>query len=550
MRTGRLKFWIGLAALLAAFTLFRIPALGQIYHQDEYKWAQIVDTSYGLAGTVPHPPLGENAYRLWAMVAGFDGLRGLPFVVSIANLILGFFLVKRWYGERSAWWFGALSSVVTASVLGSVQIDIDGALLPFWTLIALHAVTDIWERRDARRGWGLLLVACIGGALTKLSFFLLLPAIGVEWALRSGYRPKKSHPIVVGLAAIGGVLLWASPLLNGIGFVTYAKGFGFMNLADRDYFELLLLTLKSGILLGPVAAVAAVASWREAARYRPLLSYALFQFLFYFVAFDFTHRTIERYLLAFTLPVAAIAGDALARGWASPTYRRRVGWITAAVGMVVLVGLLLLPAAAIPLHPKADFLRHVTRGDLSFLIPITGGSGPIGFFVPANVALFAFAATLVATLVANRTLRLRAAAFPVLTALTIAFSLFTTLEYGTGLFYGNASALAKRAAAAACASPDVSRIITYNDIAAWELGECGKYDRRFYLNPEFAAVNEKKFAGFDGHYVVVTMPPISPDQKIMRYLSTCHTLFSEDDRRVSARLYDCRGVAYPSSESL
>ncbi len=129
----------------------------------------------------------------------------------------------------------------------------------------------------------------------------------------------------------------------------------------------------------------------------------------------------------------------------------------------------------------------------------------------------------------------------------VLFSLFTSAEYTSGLFYGNASKLAKQTMAFVCQDKAISQVITYNDIGGWELGECGKYFKRFYLNPAFSKMNETKFGTYQGYYVVVNMPPIDPSQKIARYFQQCKVAYEDRDKRVTAHVYDCRGVPYPAN---
>jgi len=533
-----------LVACLGVFIGIRVPALSQVYHQDEYKWAQIVDPVYGLQGTIPHPPLAEMAYHVWGNVFGFENLRGLPLLISVINLLLAFALVRRWFGKNSAGWTALLLLITTSSVLASVQVDIDGALLPFWSLLAFWAATDLWER-NRRRGWALLGIALVGGFLTKISFGLVPLALAAETLLRRTQRVRVSWVIGAGIASVAGLALWLSPILDGIGFVRYAKSFGVLNLLHRDYFEVALLTLKSLVLLGPATLIACFASARDPRRYRVLLLFVLAQFLFYFVFIDFSHRTLERYLLVLVFPVAAIAGDAFARTIEWTVVRRRQ--VKALIAGLLVAGTALLLGVwknAIPLIPKAEFVRLASHGDLRFLIPISGGSGPIGFFVPADVTVFAFVSVLLLCLGAWRWPRYASSFLPGALAVTLAFSALTTLEFTTGVLYGNASSLAKRAVTFVNNSSEISRVITYNDIGGWELGESKKYFKRYYLNPEFAQTNEKKFATFDGHFLVIGMPPISATTPSAKYFARCRNMYHDSDKRIMADVYDCRDVKY------
>src|SRR5438128_2447875 len=78
--------WI-LFALVGIFLVSRIMGQGQIYHQDEYRWAQISNPFFGQLSS-PHPPLSEYLYKIAGRTFGFDHLRVVPFVFSFFNLIL------------------------------------------------------------------------------------------------------------------------------------------------------------------------------------------------------------------------------------------------------------------------------------------------------------------------------------------------------------------------------------------------------------------------------------------------------------------------------
>jgi len=538
------KHWlIACALLLALFVGLRLPLLSQIYHQDEYKWAQIEDPKYHLQGTIPHPPLAETSYRVWGSIFGYSDLRGLPLLISCINFLLGLFLVRRWFGEKAALWFGLILAVMTASLQASTQIDIDGAFLPFWSLIAFWGATDIKDAKLRKRGLIILAIAMIGGFFTKLSF-ALIPAVLVAEAMFDGrLKIKRNYLIGACTAGVLAVVLWISPALNGIKFVTYAKSFGFLNI-HRDYFELLLLCLKSLVLLGPAAIVALLFAIKQPKRHLFQILLVSSQLLFYIVLFDFTHRTLERYLLALALPVAIVTGDALSQWMDRMATRSRPGLIGALLVLAMFAGIAFtLPKDAIPLHPKEQFIQKVAHLDLGFLIPISGGSGPIGFFVPTDVTIFSFAIVMIlcAFLVFKKQDKRLVLA---LISLLFVFPLLANEEYAFGKLYGNASRLALDAIAWVNANADIKQVITYNDIGGWELGEAKKYFKRFYLNPDFQAATQERMSEYDGYYLVVGMPPLPPNDPSVKYFASCKDTYHQTDQKITADVYDCRGVTY------
>ncbi len=544
------RFWKIIVIFTLLFVVTRIPGLTQIYQQDEYKWARIVKPSYGIQWTIPHPPFSEFLYQQWGKWVGYDWLRVPPLIFAVLAFLLGVVLVRRWYGNRATYGFAFLSLVTTASVLASIQVDIDGAFLVFWTLLAFLGFDDIRRGRRSR-GWSILIFACAGGFLTKLSFLLVPIALLIEFYWQRGVRTAKQWHVVTGVAvAVASLFLWNSRLLDGILVVQYAKSFGFLNFLERDYFEVLLLTLKTVVLFGPAFVLALYAIITQAKRYRLLLIFSAVQFAFYYVLFDFSSRTMERYLLTFVFPLAVLAGDMLS----STVSSFKQWWVKRSLIFVGLFSLgllivLLLPKIPLPLHPKERFVTQVLNFKLNFLIPITGGSGPMGFFVPADLTLYVFA---VVTVLLGMCLWKRRAAFyesvmPVVATAIFLFALVVGGEFLFGWWYGNASAVAKQAIAFTCQNKNIPQVITYNDIGGWELGECGKYFKRFYLNPKFSETNESKFGSYKGHYLVVDMPPIDPSQKSERYFAECPVMYRAQDKQVRATVYDCQNVRYPSS---
>jgi hypothetical protein len=539
------KHWLAACGLvLALFIGLRLPLLSQIYHQDEFKWAMDVDFKYHLYGSIPHPPFAETLYMLWGQAFGYDWLRVAPLLFACFNLLIGLALVRRWFGAKAAIWFGILFAAMTASLQASVQIDIDGAFLPFWTLVAFWAATDLKDPKLRKRGTILLVVACIGGFLTKLSFSLVPITIIAEAIFDGRLKIKRNYLIGALTFGILGVLLWISPALDGFLLVRYAKGFGFLNLLHRDYFELMLLSLKSVLLLGPAAILAVCFAIKEPKRHLFQILFVASQLLFYVVLFDFTHRTLERYMLVLAFPIAVVAGDFLAQYLTKAHLKDKKGWIAGAILLAVFFGITFaLPKVAIPLQPKTQFVQKVAHLDFGFLIPISGGSGPIGFYVPTDVTLYAFA--VVAILSAWFIFRKQnAKLLASLILLLLAYPLLSDEEFAFGKLYGNASALAKQTIAWVNANPDIKQVITYNDIGGWELHEGGKYYKRFYLNPEFQSSTQERMAAYDGYYLVVGMPPLPPDDPSVKYFASCKDAYHQTDKQVTADVYDCHGVKY------
>ena len=71
----------------------------------------------------------------------------------------------------------------------------------------------------------------------------------------------------------------------------------------------------------------------------------------------------------------------------------RVGIRVVKAGSVVVLSFItafifLLPHRIIPLLPKTAFVSAVAHGHWRFLLPMTGGSGPLGFYLPVDALAF------------------------------------------------------------------------------------------------------------------------------------------------------------------
>jgi hypothetical protein len=127
-----------------------------------------------------------------------------------------------------------LFAINAYSILGATMIDIDGALLPFFVLLAYYAYLRKW--------WWLLVIALIGGFFAKLSFVIFIGALIVD--LVSRRLSRKTLPWIGGGVILVAVLYFlASHFLPDV--VTYAKHYNIFNFATRFYVDLGYKLLKS-----------------------------------------------------------------------------------------------------------------------------------------------------------------------------------------------------------------------------------------------------------------------------------------------------------------
>ena len=188
------------------------------------------------------------------------------------------------------------------------------------------------------------------------------------------------------------------------------------------------------------------------------------------------------------------------------------------------------------------YLSQIKDLDFHFLIPITGGSGPAGFYVSAWWVLVCFSLATVAFLVwcGNRRRPVwQSIAIGSIVGVGLVFNLALSLELTTGWQYGSASRVATTAVADVIADPEITEVITYYDIGRYELRRAGKYRNRFYTDPMFTS-NKGKFSNYSGEFLVVDFPEINKKSIYWRYFMTCKTKQIWRDRLIRGYLFDCQ----------
>src|SRR3990167_4934442 len=183
MKTNK-NIWIFIL-IAGVFLITRLPAVQQIYHQDEYKWAMQADPVFDYES--PHPPLGKYTFRLTGNILGFENLRFAPLLFSFLCLVLIYLIIKKITNKIRIALLGALLfSINIYSVIASLQVDIDGAILPFFILLTYYAYLQLFTS-NKKFWWVVFGIGVLGGFLTKLSFVIFVGALMVDYLLTIYY---------------------------------------------------------------------------------------------------------------------------------------------------------------------------------------------------------------------------------------------------------------------------------------------------------------------------------------------------------------------------
>ena len=110
----------------------RLFNLGQIYHQDEAKW--IYSSAIGEFNPI-HPPLASFLFIQAGRLVDFGWERLIPIVFGLLIITISTTWVWQRFGRRAGFWTAFILFISVYNLHASIQIDIDGALLPFFVVL-------------------------------------------------------------------------------------------------------------------------------------------------------------------------------------------------------------------------------------------------------------------------------------------------------------------------------------------------------------------------------------------------------------------------------
>lgn len=536
------KHWVIFLLLIVLLSvLLRLPGVNQPYHQDEYKWADIVAKGSSLAGTIPHPPLSEKIYVATDRIFGNNHLRFTPFLLSIVNLLLLFFVMKKQFGPRPAYWATMLFAASFYSILASLIVDTDGQILPLFFLLATYFYYR-FDQAPVESKWRWLLITalvCALGLLVKLSFIIAVGTLAVDFIYQKRHQLSKRQ----WLWGLGGVIVAAIIITI---FLASSPHLGywlrFLVVFDRHWLQTIIQSLKALLFVSPLLLFPLIfLSRTDWSRARLWWLYILSGLGFYLVVFDFSAGALDRYFQFLIVPLAVLGGLGLSRvfdrQWEKWSPRVLTGGVVV-TGAVFLIQWLLhfIP----PHYPKTEWFGRVSQFKWNFLFPFSGGSGPLGFYVSFLFIALSFIVVLCLAIWAYWRPAVAKNLVAIILMLGLVYNGVFISEYLFGVINGHAPTVLLAAIEFIGNNQDISKVITYNDTGAYELRKMGKYERRIYAVPEWEEGYKETLNNFSGHYLVVDIPRLNPESLYTKYFSTCTTIFEAVDKNITAIVYDCR----------
>jgi len=512
-------------SILIVWIAIRISYRDQILHQDEYKWALFLEN--GKILEFPHPPIAPLLYRTFLQNFGIENLRILPIIISFIGHIVAVALVHRELGKKASLIFNILFTITPFVILGNYQIDIDGSFL--FLFVVLYVYVSTMKYRNTILYIFITCVIITLGMLTKFSFILIVVAHLFN-SLKAKNREKLRTTFLFLFVSI---LIFIISRYTQQSASTYSDGFLNSIFSGRNITQIVFLTIKSILWLGPIIFLFSLKAknGKVSEVSRLLKHYLLILFLFYFIVFNFSERAFDRYLLSFCLPIMYFTVGKSIDIITKSTYKKIILSFTFLTSFFYIVSTK-FDLEVIPLHPKEAFLSKLFSMNFNFLIPFFTGSGPIGFYIPFLLIILSFTITFIVLVIP-----LFEKFKYLIVSVILIYCSFFYVESSSGFFFGNASQIAKSTLSNL---PSAVKTITYNDIGGYELYRKGSYFKRLYLNPAWTAVQRSKFENFDGYFMLVNMPDIGRNSWLFGELKNCKLEYRIRDKTISGELYHCK----------
>ncbi|MDP3792319.1 MAG: hypothetical protein Q8Q89_01175 [bacterium] len=530
-----------LFVLVAVFIFTRFFGLDQFYHQDEYRWISIINTAEFGELDSPHPPVMETFLSIGGKLVGYDNLRVVPFVFSIFNLLLVYAVSLKLTGNKKIAYLAAGLFVVNIySLIANLMIDIDGSFLPFVVLLTYYFYLRTVADGNKKLILPLILIMIVG-FMTKLSFVIFVGALAVEYLWELYEEGKFKNKIKKAGFILSAVIMLAVGIYMIYGaidpyFITYSTHFKIFDFTSRAYFDLFLRLFKFFIWLSPLLFLPMIYGlFKEDIfkKYRIWYIYSLFNFLFYLVIFNFATLPIERYFMFIIVPSVLISAHVI-YSFLSKLNKKYL--IFGALGfLILLVFTLFINYDIVPLNPKEAYLDKVKSLDLNFLIPLTGGSGPIGFYGSAQFILWTWIVCVFGFFLNKK--RLGIVLFLVF---GVGYNILLSSEHLTGLLYGSVNNITKRSVGYVINNQEIDGVITYYDAGVYYLKLKNKYVSRFYTAPKRDYT--KKLTEYRGHYMIVDFPAIDKKSEYWKLISKCNLDKKLTDKYVDSYIFDCRAL--------
>ena len=550
------KYKISLGIIFLVFILIRFFGINLPLHQDEYKWPMITNPLTTPPGGIPHPPLSEFIYRNAGRIIGFDNFRLVPLFFSVLNIFLIFYLLKLIEGPRTGIIVISLFALSFYSVLASLMVDVDGAIMPFFFLLMFWGYYKLRDQGYALERKNLIwlflvVIGALGGFFIKLSGILPFFAIVFDFLIeRQVFKDRKRllkyFIYIFFILCLFAVLLVLSKFIFPYFRLDWAFKYWehFFKLSGRGWLQTFIQFIKSIFYLSPLLILPIIFITKDIwVRLRPFFLFIIIGLIFYLFAFDFSTGALDRYFQFLIIPLCVITGTVLGSyiyNLAQLFRENKIFFLVSFIVLAVIFSLQFINHYVPPLYPKTEWINRVLSLRWNFLFPFTGGSGPLGFYISFLFMALIWIVLGVFALISFFKKEFRQRVVFLILIFGLLYNGVFIEEYLFGNINGSAPKLVKDVVEFIRENKNIRSIIVYNDNGGWNVRQTGKYQRRMYAVPQFENEYEKILNSFSGYILVVDIPQIASGSFYKKYLDSCVIIYDKQDKKISAKVYDCQ----------
>ncbi len=540
-----------LSLVLVVFVSLHLFGVRLPLHQDEYKWVQYSHPEIIPPGTVPHPPLTEFIYTKIAPVFGDNGFRFVPFSFGILNLFLLYYLLNFLFNRKTAQIGVIIFTLSFFSLLSTLMVDVDGAVMPFFFLLLLIGYFKLKKQdynlsKSSYKWLGLIIFGAVGGFLIKVSFVLAISAVLLDFLIDkrifSDWRKILKYFLycLAGMAVLVGILLLSKFIFPFFNLSNAFKYWEHFIVWDRGWFQTLIQCIKATLYISPFLFLLPLLITKEIfLKTRVFFIFLTLAFIFYVVLFDFSIGALDRYLQLLVLPAVVFSSAILAEVNFKEKRSKEFLFLGLIIGIIIVL-LQSLPHFIPPLHPKTEWIQRALSFRWNFVYPFSGGSGPLGFYVSFLVLTLSWIITSIAVLFALYKPKYRNLIIILVLPIGFIYNGIFIEEYLFGFWNGHAGRLLAPAVEYIKNNPNIKMVTVYNDNGGNEIQQIGKYRKRLYIDPKFDIVAKvENLNRYKEHYFVLDIPRIDPGTLYQKYFDSCEVMYEKKDKKISAIIYDC-----------
>ncbi len=422
-----------LFAVLVIALVLRLLVANQPFQEDEFHWAGGIAVSDWLGVASRNSPLSFAVFQANAAVVGESSivLLRLPFIlVGLATIAAVYFFARKRYGNKTAMIASVLLAISPHHVLASTQATYEGS---FFTLFFFLALASVLNRSYAWTGF------FFGFALlSKTSAIVLLPLlifvlVFYQAGLRKAFRTTMRSVLVgTGMFFVGfgipSIITHSPALINAIAQLLSLTGLRRENL--------LLLGIQYAyalIWIGPLFLfLPFFAVFKKNIHFLTVIGFVVF---FYTVIVKDNFPPIERYMMIL-LPFLAILAAQECERICLDKKVKVYGCFFVCLTILIGIALNLGTDKHIPFSNKSVFVTQAVHVQ-NFLLPISGSSGPIGFYIPFAFVSVVFATTAFLALYALVSKQKQLLSIVFIISVSLGFNVLFFMEYATGFFHGS-----------------------------------------------------------------------------------------------------------------